>query len=142
MAAILLGSAGRICANTNFQRLYRALRGCTAAGASCELAPALALGAECTPTTCPLCMRCQVALTLAGLVAVGHCLYAAELRQRAAFLAARPPSPAGLCGDGAGADEPAPVPAPGLSPRLADYWLSFALPATCALFSYVAASQM
>ena len=137
VAAVLLGSAGRICANPNFQRLYRPLRCWTAAGA-CELAPAAALapGAECTPTACPLCMHCQVSLVLGGLVAVGASLYAAELHQRAAFLAARPPRPA------AAYDEPGSALAAGMAPCLADFFLSFALPATCALFSFVAIGQM
>lgn len=140
VAVLLLSSTGRICANPNFQRVDRALR-CWAAPATCELA--VAPGAACTAVSCPLCMRCQVALVLAAFAAVGHCLYASELRQRRAFLATRPDTPQRpSCDDAMSVDGPPLAPASGLGPGLLDYWLSFALPATCALFSFVAASQL
>ena len=116
-----------------------------------------------------LCSGWQACILLAAFASIGCCLYMAELRERRAFLAALPsapitPAPAqadprahkgtahkdgegdgdGSSGGGVGGGSSAPPRRPPVPTDLAcasEYWLSFALPAVCGLYTYSVAGQ-
>lgn len=77
--------------------------------------------------TARVCAACQMLAVLVALDATGHWLYTTELRQRQAFLAE------------AGAEGRA-GPSARQLPSALEFWTSFAIPATCCLYSYVAVS--
>jgi hypothetical protein len=117
-----------------------------------------------------LCSGCQACVLLVALAGIGYCLYIAELRERHAFLAALLPAAAPTTpapahpdpqahlgtarkdgkgdnngsGDDCGGGSAVPrcrQPIPADLACASEYWLSFALPAVCGLYTYSVAGQ-
>lgn len=122
-SALLLSNTGRMCSNPNFASSYAALFSWL------HLPAALAGPAgQLWPSAAHLCSSCQTLAVLSALTVTGHWLYATELRQRRAFLVEM--GAAGQQG-----------PAAHALPSTSEYWTSFAIPAACCLYTYIAAAQ-